>query len=103
MSDAHRFARHLVLAEIGPEGQAKLNAMEFTVPLGRGGEIAAEYLQRAGASAHDGSTVIPMSTTESSAQTRIAIDTLHGTLGALEALRRELGLKPQPPLGLVSK
>ena len=92
-----------MLAEIGPEGQAKLNAMEFAVPPGQGGEVAAEYLQRAGASARNGSTVIPMSAAESSTQTRIAIDTLHGTLGALEALRRELGMKPQTPLGLVSK
>lgn len=103
MSQAHRFARHLVLSEIGPEGQSKLNAMEFAVPTGRGGRIAAEYLRRAGAKAKTGSTMIPISSSDSTPQTRVAIDTTHGILGALEALRRELGMKPQPPLKIDSK
>lgn len=103
MSDAHRFARHLVLSEIGPEGQAKFNAMECHVPPGRSGDVAADYLQRAGATIRDGSNVIPISTTTETPQNRIAVDTLHGILGALEALRRELGMPSHEPLGLDSK
>ncbi|MFK8003897.1 MAG: hypothetical protein AB8H86_30315 [Polyangiales bacterium] len=103
MSDAHRFARQLVLAEIGPEGQSKLNAMEFAVPPEPGGKIAAEYLRRAGAKEREGSSTIPIADAESQPQNRIAIDTTHGILGALEALRRELGMTPRPPLTLVSE
>lgn len=103
MSDAHRFARQLVLAEIGPEGQSKLNAMEFAVPPGPGGKIAAEYLRRAGATEREGSSMAPIANTENPPQHRIAIDTTHGILGALEALRRELGMAPRPPLTLASE
>lgn len=91
-----------MLAEIGPDGQSKLSAMEFAVPSGPGGDIAAEYLRRAGATAKDGSPVIPIARAASAPKTRIAIDTTHGILGALEALRRELGMKPLPPLTLGS-
>ena len=89
-----------MLAEIGPEGQATINAMTFTVPSGRAGDIAAEYLERAGARTQKGSTMIPIATHSSPPQTRIAVDTIHGILGALEALRRELGMSPSDPLGL---
>lgn len=100
MSDAHRFARHLVLAEIGPDGQEKINRMEFDVPAGRSGAVACDYMLRAGATMTDGSSVIPISETHGTAETRIALDTIHGALGALEALRRVLGKTPHEPLGL---
>ena len=102
-SEAHRFARHLVLAEVGPEGQAKLNALALDVPSGRGGDVAAEYLRRAGVYIEKGASVIPVSDTTGDDKDRIAVDTIHGTLAALEALRRGLGMPPHEPLCLESR
>ena len=96
MSDAHRYARHWVIREIGPAGQARLGAAHLRVPPGTSGDVAACYLQRAGVRVdEDGSPLLPGSTTP---ELGIALDTLHGCLNALEAVRRIVGLAPAEAL-----
>src|SRR5690606_27955969 len=44
-----RFARQQLLPEVGPEGQARLSAHRFSAGDDRASEVAALYLERAGA------------------------------------------------------
>ena len=49
--DRKRYARHLLLAEIGPAGQARLLAQTVALPASadaRAAEVAVDYLRRAG-------------------------------------------------------
>ena len=96
--DRHRFARQLLIAEIGPKGQRALGEARFAKGPGVAATTAADYLERAGVRLEEGSRTIPLATASRSHSPRIALDMCNGALGALEAMRRVLGLEAQPAL-----
>lgn len=81
-----RFARHLSLAEIGEEGQAKLCAARIDFEGdARAVEVAREYARRAGMSIGGAPIAIEGVSDDASAF-------LAGALAATEAIKRALGV-----------
>lgn len=61
--ERQRYARHLLLTEVGPEGQALLCAARFAVPPGadpRAAAVARTYLERAGVHEGAGGRPVPL-------------------------------------------
>lgn len=107
-----RFTRQRQLREVGIAGQRRLEESVAVVPPGRAGEVAADYLTRAGVQVHvglapqpavdddraplwgAGSTVSPSSLNVSApCAYRGPSEYLTGSLAALEHVRLVLGLR----------
>jgi hypothetical protein len=99
--DMQRFARHLLLAEIGAAGQARLCAARVRIPDGsdaRAARVARDYLERAGlevaASAQDAVDVAHVEAVRSlagRAELEEAAAALAGAFAAVEAIKAVLG------------
>ena len=87
-----RFARQQLLPEVGPEGQARLIAHRFSAGDDRASEVAALYLERAGAQRVDGAEAIPVSaaalTTDPALAEAAAF--LAGAFAAVERIKQVL-------------
>lgn len=99
-----RFARHLLLPEIGLEGQERLSAACVSLAQGadvRAAAVAREYLERAGLRVQEGAPrVVPLpsaETVESEAGGRELVEAEAALRGALAAVReiRELTSGPR--------
>jgi len=99
-----RFARQLLLTEIGPSGQERLCASRVRVPPGadpRAGAVARDYLERAGVSVLSGdghANALPVPAAEAvraiagAPALEEAAAALCGALAAVEAIKAELGV-----------
>lgn len=89
VEDGHRFARHILLPEIGERGQAVLS--DASVALSEPSEFAAEYLRRAGVRVDDdGSTefeLMRIGEVVSDAALAPSVDALLGALSAVECIK----------------
>jgi len=89
--ERQRFARQLLLHEIGAEGQLRLLEARFEAPSTRAGAIAADYLERAGlrpGSASEGALALRLPPQDGDP----IRDALLGAFAAVEALKSALGI-----------
>jgi hypothetical protein len=97
--DRARFARHLMLAEVGEEGQARLCAASATLAVGGRGPLATEvallYLARAGVEnvARSDEAADPEPWVVIELRAPGAREVADGSLAALAAIRDALGLR----------
>ncbi|MBK8169223.1 MAG: hypothetical protein IPK60_02625 [Sandaracinaceae bacterium] len=99
-----RYARHILLVEIGELGQARL--MESSVALSRPSLTTSEYLARAGvrvdAEAHSEVAVIAVAELTTEPLLHASAEALAGSLAAVEAIKTVLGVGARftsaPPL-----
>jgi hypothetical protein len=96
-----RYARHLLLAEIGEGGQARLLATRVRLESAadpRAREVASEYLRRAGVTVGDSGASVSLGDTRAitalagSEHLHDAAAALAGAFGAVEAIKRALGV-----------
>lgn len=106
IDDGLRFARHILLAEIGESGQAVLS--EATVSLPEQSEFAVEYLRRAGVRVvRDGSHKLDLVRSGefvTDAALAPSVDALLGALSAVECIKHLLhvGVALKTPLPRLS-
>ncbi|NOY91406.1 MAG: hypothetical protein GXP55_09355 [Deltaproteobacteria bacterium] len=89
--ERQRFARQLLLHEIGADGQLRLLGARFDAPSTRAGAIAADYLVRAGlrpGSALEAALALSLPSEEGDP----VADALCGAFAAVEALKGALQL-----------
>lgn len=113
-TDRARYARQLLLPEIGPAGQARLLTCKLAIPApgsaleARAAEIAADYAQRAGLAIDDAGTVLKLPDEPALAalagrvELHEAAAALCGALAAVEAIKQALtlGTEAAPPSAL---
>lgn len=116
-ADRQRYARHLLLVEIGEAGQARLRAAPLQLPVDadpRASSVAREYLERAGVGegagerGGTGGTAVPQLNRDAvrvfagDPQLEHAAAAVLGALHAVEVIKAELGLGTplQLPAGL---
>ena len=88
-----RFARHLLLPELGKQGQAELCASSVRAPEGPAGAVASDYLTRAGVQCGDEGAAVPVADGQVLAQLagdpslEHAAAALAGAFAAVEAIK----------------
>lgn len=88
-----RWARHELLPEVGPTGQAKLRAATRAVPAGARGAVAGDYLARAGLTVDPSGAPMPaVEVLAGRPELEAAADMVAGAWMALEAIKDELGV-----------
>ena len=106
-TDKARYARQVLLTEIGLAGQTQLLRSAVALPMtadARAAEVAADYLQRAGLRVVADGTPIEVSASESvralagRAELREAAAALTGAFAAVEAIKQALGVGEQAAL-----
>lgn len=83
------YGRHVLLAEIGIEGQEALLRSRFDVPVGRAGDVASDYLLRAGL--QRGGDMIEVPHMDAPDHLRGAADALAGGLAATRRIAATVG------------
>ncbi|HJK94779.1 MAG TPA: hypothetical protein RMH85_28540 [Polyangiaceae bacterium LLY-WYZ-15_(1-7)] len=97
--DKRRYARHILLPEIGAAGQEALQAARFAPAPGPAGEVAALYLERAGLeAAADGPALQLEGAPEDPSDAAIA-----GAFAAVEHIKATLGVGTPGALVLPAK
>jgi len=81
-----RYVRHLLLPEIGAEGQAKLCLTRFST----GDAITELYLQRSGLISDPEAPIVTPPRLETSPDLQAAADVLVGAFAAVERIKAEL-------------
>jgi hypothetical protein len=101
-ADKQRYARHLLLAEVGEAGQERLCAAQVQLPVDmdpRAAQVARDYLKRAGVAIGSAGTAVALRVDRASAQALAgdqllepAAAALLGALLAVEQIKAQLGL-----------
>lgn len=94
--ERQRYARQVQLTEIGPAGQALLMATRVSVPAGPAGEVAADYLARAGVGIDPDAPTLILPDVTAAGPASIAADALRGSFAAVEAIVDALGIIREP-------
>lgn len=93
-----RFAKHRLLPEIGPAGQARLSASHFTLEASDpAAQFAAELLERSGLTrAADGTPLSIAPSREPDAAFSEVDAAVRGAIAAVDEVRRVVGVRGAP-------
>ena len=89
-----RYARHLLLSEVGPGGQERLCAARFRAGSSLAEQVAAEYLRRAGLRQDAAGSPVVVTPTDEPLDAALA-----GAFAAVERIKAELGVGRPGSLG----